>query len=98
MLEMSINGASTLYGLLSLTITGLCDSINPQMWYSPAFAVKIVTTILMLPPQYQRQWSVNIIGSWIMDNEMPMQWHYPVIKIMAAFIGKNVSDNIATTS
>jgi len=37
-------------------------------------------------------------GSCILDNEMAMQWCYPIIKVLASFIGKNATDDIATTS
>jgi len=44
------------------------------------------------------QRSVNNFSSCMLHNSRAVQRHTPIIIILAAFIGKNASDDIATTS
>ena len=44
------------------------------------------------------QRSVNNFQSCIMDNPSAVQLHQPFIKLLATFMGKNASNDIATTS
>jgi len=54
--------------------------------------------IFLVSSKNKRQQSVNIYESCIFHNQIAMQRYYPVIKVLAAFIGKNASDDIATTT
>jgi len=58
----------------------------------------MVVTISLPPPKNERQWSVNDFWSHIADNSRAVQWHSPIIILLAAFLGKNASDDIAATS
>jgi len=58
----------------------------------------MLVTISLPPPKNLRQWSVKDFWSHIMDNPRALQRHTPIIIILAAFLGKNVSADIATTS
>jgi len=53
--------------------------------------------ILVPPSKNERQQSVDDFISCILSNSRAVQWHTPIIIILAAFIGKNASDNTATT-
>jgi hypothetical protein len=43
----------------------------------------------------EHQLSVNEFLSSILDNQIAMQWHQPIIEICAAFMGKIEGDSIA---
>jgi len=45
----------------------------------------------------EHQWSVNYFWSCILDNYQAVQWHLPIITVLAAFMGKNATNNIVTT-
>jgi hypothetical protein len=96
-LPMSVSGASPISDLASWIITGLCDSTKPllQHWL-PLWAQWPVT--LWLPPlQTEHQRSVNDFWFCILDYSWVVQWHTPIIIILAAFLDMNASDNIAMT-
>jgi hypothetical protein len=46
----------------------------------------------------ERQPSMNALGFCILDNQMAMQGCYPIIRVLAALIGTNAREHIATTS
>jgi len=58
----------------------------------------MLVTISLLPPENERQQSVNDFLSRAMYNLRAVQQHTPIIVILAAFLDKNACDNIATTS
>ena len=58
----------------------------------------MLVTISLQHPKNERQWSINDFWSRTMDNSRAVQRHTSIIVILAAFPGKNGSDDIATTS
>jgi len=49
-------------------------------------------------PNYERQPRVNNLQSCILDTHTSVHRHWPIINVSAACMGKNASENIATTS
>jgi len=95
---MSVNGASTVFRLASWMINAQCNCINPESSYPPPKWAKMLLTISLTPPEKERQWSVNDSWSGILETLRAMEWHWPTIHLSAAYIGKNASDNIRSTS
>jgi len=58
----------------------------------------MLVTIQLPPPRNERQRSVNDFWSCILDNLRAMERRYPIFNLLAAFMGKNASDNIAYAS
>jgi hypothetical protein len=58
----------------------------------------ILVTRLLLPSKNERQLSIKVSGSCIMDDQMALQQSHPVITVLAAFLRTNATDVIATTS
>jgi len=53
-------------------------------------------TISLEPPNTERQQSVNNFLPCILDNQMTIQRHQPIIELSAAYVGKTASDDITT--
>ena len=49
-------------------------------------------------PENEHQLSINIFGFCILDTLTAMEGCYPIIIVLAPFIGKNARADIATTS
>jgi len=95
---MSINGASTICVLASRIIKQVCDNIKLWSKCLPPIWVKMAATISLPPPQNECQRSVNHFWCCIMDTPSTVHRHLPISNVSAAFMGKNASDYIATTS
>jgi len=89
---------STISVLGSWIFTQLCDDINLQSKCWPPLCEKMVSRISLRPHENRRQWSVHYFWSCIMDTQSTVHWHWPIINVSAAIMGKNASDDIATTS
>jgi len=87
-LEINVNGMSTTSGLESWTITGFCSCINPWLQQWVPQCAKLLPMISPQPPNNEHQWRVNNFMSCIMDSEMALQRCNPIIKILAAYMGK----------
>jgi len=96
--KMSINGASTIYSLTHLAITRLHSHISPRRKYWPSRLVQWQATRSLPDHRNQHQRSVNDFWSCILHNQWAVQQHLVIIGILAAFMGKNSPDNIASTS
>jgi len=57
----------------------------------------MLVTISLPPPRKECQSSVNDFWSCIINDSKALQWHTSIIAILATFIGKNASNNFATT-
>jgi hypothetical protein len=64
--------------------------------YWPRLWAKEPTTISLPPPKNQHQQSINDYLSCIMDNSRAEQRHIPIIIMVAAFLGNNGREDIAT--
>jgi hypothetical protein len=57
----------------------------------------MIATTSLLSSNNERQWSVNNLWSYILDNQTALKRQSPIIKVLATFMGTNASDDIATT-
>jgi hypothetical protein len=97
-LEMSVNGAPPISSLASWIIAGWRESITPYSVYWLPLWAQWPALILLPLSKNVRQSSVNDFWSCILDNSRPLQQATSILTILATFIGKNATDNIATTS
>jgi len=97
-LNTSVNGASTTFGLASWKIQGLCGNIELSSNCRPPFYAKMVATTSLLCPKNERQRSINDFWHCIMVKARVVRRHWPIIELLAAFLGKNTSDKIVTMS
>jgi len=97
-LNTSVKGASTNFGLSSWKIQGLCGNIELSSNCRPPFYAKMVATTSPLCPKNERQRSVNDCWHCILQKAMVVRRHWPVIELSAAFLGNNTSDKIVTMS
>jgi len=70
-------------------------------WYSnyrPRFNRTLVSETFLLCPKNERQQSVNDSWPYIREIAQAAQWCYPIIVVLAAFLGKNSCNDIATLS
>jgi len=58
-LKMSVNRASTTFGLSSQNLLGLCGDVTPQSRYRPPFWAQTLAPTLLLCPKNERQRSIN---------------------------------------
>ena len=66
--------------------------------YRPPLEAKMVVTLQQPTPKNEHQRSVHDFLSCIVHTLRVMEWRYPIISLSAAFMAKDASDNIATTS
>jgi hypothetical protein len=97
-LNTSVNGASTTFGLASWKIQGLRGDIELLSNCRPPFYVKMVATTTPLCPKNECQRSVNNFWHCILEKARVVRQHWPIIELLAAFLGKNTSDKIVTMS
>jgi hypothetical protein len=97
-LNTSVNGASTTFGLASWKIQGLRGDIELSSNCRPPFYTKMVTTTSPLCPNNERQQSVNDCWHCIMEKARLVRWHWPIIELSAAILGKNTSEKIVNMS
>jgi len=97
-LTMCINGASTTLGLVSRKILWLCGDLKSQSDYRLPFKSTTVATISLLCPKNEHHRNVNNFGPCITENPSAVRQYYVMIRLSAAFLAKNSSDDIATMS
>jgi len=97
-LDMSINRVSPISSHASWIITGLCVSVTLWSQYWLPWWAQRPATIMVPTPKNERQPSVNNFWPGILDNSRAVQWHMPIITILAVCIGKNASANIPTNT
>jgi len=95
---MSVNRASTIVGLAFGIIQGLRENIYLHCMYRPPFNAKMLERTSRLSPKIERQQSINDFWSCILHNQRAVRRLQSIIEVMAAFIGKNASDDITTAS
>jgi hypothetical protein len=95
---MSVNGASTIFCPASWIIQGLCKGLHQKLHYWLPLWAQRPATISLPPPKHERQWSINDFLSYMLDNSRAVQRYTPIIIILAAYMGKNVGEAIATTT
>jgi len=97
-LNTKFNGTSTTFGRASWKIQGLRADIQLSLNCRPPFYAKMVATISLLCPKNELQWSINDFWHCIMEMARVVQWHWPIIELSAAFLGKNCCVKIVTMS
>jgi len=83
-------------GLTSWIINGQCNHTNPESLYRPSWSEKLLQMILLPPPENHHQRGVNNSWSCILHNLRAMEWHWPTIHLLAAFMGKTASDDVTS--
>ena len=95
-IEMSINGASTIFGLISKIIQywiGHCNA-KPTCWQSSL--AKHIATRSLSHSENERQWSVNDFWSCKYGNSVLIRLLPFKINVLAVFIG--ITDNVTVTA
>jgi hypothetical protein len=97
-LNISLNRASTTYGLASRTMQGLCGdtTLSSNIW-PPCYA-KMVGTTMLLCHINERQWSVNDFWPCILENARVLRRHWLIIELSATFLSNNAYNMIVTIS
>jgi len=67
-LKMSVNRASTIFGLASSKLHGLCGNVTPKSCYRPLFWAKPLETTSLRAPENEHQRSVSDFGPCSMEN------------------------------
>jgi len=97
-LKMTINGKSMIIVLVSRISIVRCNDIKLDVMNRPPLWAVIVFTILLPPPKYQHQQSVNTYLSSIFDSQRALQPVQPISKVSAIVIGKYATHDISTVS
>ena len=97
-LNMSVNGASTAFGFASWKMQGVHGDIELSSNYRPPFYPKMVATTSLLCPKNERHQSVNDFWPCILEKARLVRQHWVIIKLSAAFLGRNASGRIVTLS
>jgi hypothetical protein len=95
-LNMSVNGVPMTFGLVSPKMQRLCCHIKPYSNNPPPFYTKMVATTSLLCTKHEHQRNVNIFWPCILENARVVWPHWPIIKLLAAFLSENASHNIIT--
>src|SRR5258705_401379 len=74
-LKMSVNRASTTFGLVSWGILGLCGDIEQQTDYWLPFSARTVATTSKRCPRHELKRSINDFCPCIMENPRVVQQH-----------------------
>ena len=72
---MSVNGASTAFGLASSKMQGLLGDIELSSNYRPPVYAEMVATTSLLIPKNERQWSVNDFWPCILEEARVVRRH-----------------------
>jgi len=96
--NMTVNGASTTFGLASWEIQGLHGDIKLWLNYQPLFYAKIIRTALLLSPKNDLWQSVNDFWPGCLEDASAVQWDWPIIKLSATSLGKSAHNNIVAMS
>jgi len=94
--HQSVNRVSTLLGVASCIIQGLCYSKDPYSTYWQQFCANEIVTRLQHLSENERQQSVNDFVCCILYNPRAVLWHLSIIEVLAAFIGNIVIINRVT--
>jgi len=97
-LNTSVNGASTTFGLASWKTQGLRGDIELSSNCRPPFYAQMVATTSPLCPEYERHRSVNDFWHCIVEKARVVRRHWSIIELSAAFLGKHTSDKIVPMS
>ena len=95
-IEMSVNIASTMFGLASWIIQGLWFNPNPSSIYWLQFSVDMLAMKSLLSPEYSHQRCHNYYWSSINNHGSDVQRNYVIIAILAALLHKPASNTITT--
>jgi len=87
---------STLLGVASCIIQGLCYVIDPYSLYWQPFCAKEIVKRLQHLSENERQQSVNDFVCCILYNPRAVLQHLSIIEVLAAFIGNIVIVNTVT--
>jgi len=87
---------STLLGVASCIIQGLCYGIDPYSTYWQPFCANEIMTRLQHLSENERQQSVNDFVCCILYNPTAVLQHLSIIEVLAAFIGNIVIVNTVT--
>jgi len=98
LLKMNVNGASSIFGLAWWTLKALCIDGDPYSMYRPPWWAKMWVTRQRPPPKNEHQLSVTDVWFCIFHTPRAIEQCCPIISLSAAVMGKNASDNTATTS
>jgi len=74
-LEMTVNGASTMFGPVSLITNWIGNCGNPQSIYRPPICAKMLVRTKLLRLKNDCQRSVNIVWYCILDKQLAMHRH-----------------------
>jgi len=94
--NMSINGVSTILGIASWIIKGLCDDMNPYLSNGRLFFAKMLSTTSWLCAKNESQPGVNTFTLCIFDNQRAVQPHSSTTELSDAIQGKNGCTNVIT--
>jgi len=93
-LQRNVNRASTILGLESSTIKGLCNNVNPESNYRPPFEAKIFTTTSLLRHNDEHYRSGYDCRPCIFDDQGAVQGHWSIFELLAAILGSNALNDI----
>jgi hypothetical protein len=94
--QPSVNIVSTIFGVTSCIIQGLCYGIYPESTYWQPLCAQEITTLSQHKSEDVPQQSVNDLVCCILDNPRALLWHLPIIEELAVFIGNIVCIATAT--
>jgi len=91
--QQSVNRVSTILGIASCIIQGLCYGRYPYSSYWQLFGTKVIATWSQPHSENERQLSVNDFVCCTLYNPTAVLWHLCIIEVLAAFIGNIVCVN-----
>jgi len=97
-LNMSVNGASTAFGLASWKMQGARGDIELSSEYRPPIYANMVATTLLWGPKTESEQSVNDIWRCIWEKARVVRRYQLIIKLSAAILGHNSSSKLLTLS
>jgi len=97
-LKMNVNGASTTFGLLSWNIREMYSNINPWSNCWPPFSATMLSPGSQICRTIECQRSINRLWLCIWEHPTVGHRHERILTILAAFVGKNATNNSATAS
>jgi hypothetical protein len=94
--QQSVNRVSTILGVASCVIQGLCYGIYLKSTYWLLWWAKEIATWSQPQSENERQQSVNDFVCCIMYNPRDVLRYLPIIEVLAAFIGNILCVDTAT--
>jgi hypothetical protein len=95
---VSINRASTSFGLATWRIQWLCSNINPKLNNRPPFNAKMLSMTSSLCSKDGRQRSDHDFRPCIFETHGPVRLHWSLIELSASVLGQIAQDQIITMS